>query len=350
MIPHNRPFITTDDIAAVDAVLRSGWLAEGPAVGRLEESFKVLFGGGEACAVSSGTAALFLAIKTLDLEPGCLVAIPSYSCSALLNAVIMAGARPRIVDVRTDTFCIDPVALEAQARDAHCVIAVHVFGASADVAALKTGGRVVLEDCCQSLGGQHAGMLLGTSGAAAVFSFYASKIVTGGQGGLVWARDREFVERVRDYREFDGRATYAPRFNLQMTDIQAALAGSQLTRLEDIRARRAEIARRYLAALPDGIKAQVGLLSGHRMAHRFVAVAPDLSSRERLREHMRSAGIECTVPVEKFELLHRYWNLAPAAFPAAESVSDTTLSLPMHLCLTDDEIAFISSTLQQFRT
>jgi perosamine synthetase len=347
LIPHNRPLITAEDRSAVDAVLASGWLAQGPAVEALEASIVAQYRGGGACAVSSGTAALFLALKALGAVADSIVAMPTYACSALLNAVFMARAIPRVLDVLPDSFCLDPDALKAQAADARFVIAVHTFGAGADVEALQADGRIVIEDCCQSLGGMNGGVPLGAAGDAAVFSFYATKLITGGQGGLVWSRT--VAEKVRDYRQFDGRETYDPRFNFQLTDLQAALANSQLKRLDLIRARRAAIAGAYLAALPKGLKTQGDPCAPGRMAHRFVVVAPDRAVRDRLRRHMQAAGVECIVPVERFELLHRYLRLDAAGYPTAEKLADTTLSLPLHLGLSDADVATISDALAQFK-
>ena len=175
MIPHNRPQILERDRAAVDAVLRSGWVAQGPAVQSLEEQFVAVFEGGSACAVSSGTAALFLGLKALGCGPGSSVAVPSYSCSALLNAVLMTAATPCVVDVLADTFCLAADMVRTQAPDAQFVVAVHTFGAAADIAPLKSSGRHVIEDCCQSLGGSTREGLLGAQGDAAIFSFTRPK-------------------------------------------------------------------------------------------------------------------------------------------------------------------------------
>jgi len=346
LIPHNRPLITAEDSAAVDAVLASGWIAQGPAVQALETSMVQQYRSGGAVAVSSGTAALFLALKALGAVPGTTVAVPTYACSALLNAVFMAGAVARLVDVLPDTFCLDPDAVKSQAPDAGFVIAVHTFGAVAEVAALRGHGRIVIEDCCQSLGGMSGEEPLGAVGDAAVFSFYATKIITAGQGGLVWSRT--VSEKVRDYRQFDGRESYDPRFNFQLTDLQAALANSQLERLGRIRARRAAIAGAYLAALPKGLETQRDPCAAGRMAQRFVVVAPDQATRDRLLAHMTAAGVGCIVPIARFELLHRYLHLDPAAYPVAEQLSATTLSLPLHLCLSDADVAVISDALKRF--
>lgn len=349
LIAHNKPALTEADRRAVYAVLSSGWIAQGPQVMELEADFVSSFGSGAACALSSGTASLYLALKTLGAGPDDAVAVPTYACSALLNAVYMTGATPCVVDVREDDFCLDPAAVVAQAAEARFAIAVHAFGAPADVAFLRAQGKQVIEDCCQSLGGETAAGLLGASGEAAVFSFYATKIVTAGQGGLLWSRDPAVAEAVRDYREFDCRDAYVPRFNFQMTDIQAALVNSQMSRLDAIRARRAAIAARYVAALPAGLGVQAGLCDAGRMAYRCVVLAPGRIVRDALRTHLEAASIGCIVPVERYELLHRYLELDPAEYPAAERIADTSLSLPLYPALEDADVDRVCQALHTFR-
>jgi perosamine synthetase len=261
----------------------------------------------------------------------------------------MAGATARPVDVLPESFCLDVGKMRVQASDARIAVTVHCFGASADVASLRALGVRVIEDCCQGLGGASGGLPVGAAGHAAVFSFYATKIVTGGQGGMVWAPDPGVTAAVRDFRQFDGRERYEPRFNFQMTDLQAALAHSQLGRIESIRARRHQIAAAYLAALPRGLAAQAGLLSPGRMVQRFVVVAPSAAIRDALRTQMTAAGVGCIVPVERFELLHRCLGLDPSGYAAAERLADTTLSLPLHLSLGEDEVARVCAALREFR-
>ena len=349
MIPHNQLLISKEDRIAVDAVLRSGWVAQGSQVDALEQSFVSRYRGGEACAVSNGTSALFLALKGLEVEAGDKVALPTYACSALLNAVYMAGATPSIVDVKPDSFCLDPVALERQAANASCIIAVHTYGEPADIAGMFHPSRKLIEDCCQSLGGEGTQGLLGNAGDAAVFSFYATKIITGGQGGLLWASNPAVTSSARDFRQFDCREDYVPRFNLQMTDIQAALINSQMRRLEEIRGRRQAIAKRYLAALPKGLAVQSGLTDVGRMVYRFVVVTPDLVSRDALHRHMEKAGVGCAVPIQRYELLHRYLKLDPTDFPVAEQLVDTTLSLPIHPSLSEAQVEQVTEALRRFK-
>lgn len=349
MIPHNRPWITEEDRAAVDAVLRSGWIAQGREVELLEADFVRFYGRGGACAVSSGTAALFLALKALGIAAGAKVAIPTYACSALLNAIYMAGGVPKVVDVLPDTFCLSPDALTHQAPDAAYVIAVHTYGAPADIAALKQPKHKLIEDCCQSLGGENIEGLLGSGSDAAVFSFYATKIITGGQGGMVWANDRSVSETAKDYRQFDCRENYEPRFNLQMTDFQAAMIRSQMNRLQAIRERRKKIAKAYLEVLPQGLMTQSSVADAEHMPYRFVVLAPDLHSREAFRAHLTKKNIGCTIPLERYELLHRYLREDVNKFPNAEHIVDKSLSLPIHSALTDDEVEYIIAAIAKFK-
>lgn len=345
-IPHNRPWITPADQAAVNAVLASGWIAQGPAVATLEAEFVAMHGAGEACALSSGTAALALALKGQGIGPGMAVAVPTYACSALLNAVYWVGAASLPMDVTPDRFVLDPAGLPDTVE---AIIAVHAYGAPAPIESYRDTGAKIIEDCCQALGGYSEDHQLGEEGDAAVYSFYATKIVSGGQGGLVWSRDPECIARVRDYRQFDCRESYEPRFNFQLTDIQAGLALSQFSRLDAIRARRAELARRYAQALPAGFRLQAGILEPDRMAYRFVPIAPDRATRDALMAHLKAYNIGCIVPVERFELLHRYLNLDPENYPVAERLADTTLSLPLYPALTDADADRICEALQRFR-
>lgn len=346
MIEHNRPWITPEDRAAVDAVLASGWVAQGVVTKALEGGFVKMHGGGAACAVSSGTAALALALVGAGVTSGMHVAVPSYACSALLNAVYWVGASPVVGDVMAHSFTLDCSTL---ARAVDAVVAVHTYGAPAPITDCRRIAPIVIEDCCQSLGGEIDGCPLGEAGDAAVYSFYATKIVCGGQGGMVWSARSSLVDSIRDYRQFDGRESYAPRFNFQITDMQSALALSQLQRLVLIKQRRTELARRYADAMPAGLTCQEGLLQLGRMVHRYVVVAPVQEVRDALARHMEAAGVHCIVPVERFELLHRYLGLDAQHFPVAERLVDTTLSLPLYPALGDAQAEQVCAALRGFR-
>lgn len=341
-IPHNTPLITEQDINAVVNVLRSGWVAHGQQVSKLEDDFVNFLHGGGACACSSGTAALFLGLLRLGIKNGYKVAVPTYACSAILNALYMAGAEPVVMDVLADDFTLDP---EGDFRGVDAVVAVHIYGARADVESLKKKVPVVIEDCCQSLGGLENGEPISIAGNAAIFSFYATKIITCGHGGLVWYPDERVADITRDYRDFDGCKTYKPRFNFHLSDIQAGMAREQFSRIERIRDRRIEIARKYIEVLPPGVNFQAGNWNEERMAYRFVLLMKNKKQRDNLKTFLNEAGIGAMIPIERFELLHRYLGLDPDAFPVAEKLAETTLSIPLYPSLSDKEVNYICEKL-----
>lgn len=344
VIPHNRPLITPADEQAVQGVLKSGHIAQGPEVEGLEADFVTMMGDGSACALSSGSASLFLALYGLGIGKGQKVAVPTYACSALLNAVYMSGGTPSVVDVTEDTFILDPDRLDDQAPEAAAAIVVHCFGASADVKNIRDRGILVVEDCCQSIGGSQ-----GSEGDVSVYSFHATKTITGGNGGLVWARSSQITEQIVDFRQHDCRDNYIPRFNFQMTDVQATMVRSQLSRLSEITSRRQHIYERYKNALPDFLSLQTGLSGTSIAPYRFVVRAEDQETRDFMQSHMSSHGVTTIVPIERYELLHRYLELDAGAYPNAEKIVNTTLSLPLFPGLSDSEIDRILVALSKIK-
>lgn len=348
MIPHNRPLISDADREAVDAVLGSGWIAAGEQVAGLEADMAAGFGGGGACAASSGTSALYLALKVLGVGEGDVVAVPTYSCSALLDAVLAVGSAPLIVDVAVTDFTIDPSSLkrERRGRRLAATIAVHTHGARARLEELTAAGSGrIIQDCCHSLGGRHQGQLIGHDGPLSVFSFYATKIITCGQGGLLYDPDGALANAARHFRDTETRPVYTPRFNVQLTDFQAAMARSQWRRLDAIAERRREIARRYLSALPAGVLAEPRLVDAERLVHRFVVRAHDADERQRFRTHLHGRGVQAAEPIQHDDLLHHYMRLDPERFPVSEALADTTLSLPLYPALSDAQVATVAEAI-----
>lgn len=345
MIPHNRPLIKPADEEAVLEVLRDGHIAQGPRVEALEREFCTMLGGGYACAVSSGTAALAMALHGLGVGKGDFVAVPTYACSALLNAVHFVGAKALPIDSREDDFTIDVW----QASGFRNVIAVNTFGAQANIAELINMGGRVIEDCAHSLGGK-----LGIMPDARTYSFGATKIITGGAGGLVWSREDYLVEAAKDYREFDCVEEYYPRFNLQMTDMQAAMVSSQLSRIDAIRIRRAQISYEYRHACEELLfgqewKAQSGVDGAFAMPYRFVLVASTNERRDELYDHLLLCGVSTIVPLEQYELLHNYLGMPKDKYPVAEHLAATTISIPLYPALDKLEIDTICDALRRFR-
>ena len=355
-IPHNCPSISEDDIQAVAGSLMTRWLAEGASVERFEEALcSYLFpttvtDHPESVAVSSGSAALFLALYALDIGTGDEVIVPTYSCSALLNAVYLVGAKPVVVDVDSKTWNLsfDGSRLAISSRT-KAIILTHTFGVPADVDEFLCLGPPVVEDCAQGIGTSLRRRKVGTIGHISVFSFYATKMITTGQGGMVVSTDSTLVRKARDYREFDSRKEYYPRFNFQTTDFQAVLGLSQLSRIDSFIARRKSFAQQYQSAVSEyaEMKSQGTIAQSTPNYYRFVI---NLAHPDRLGKWIQafeSRGIRCACPIERHELLHRYLGLNPALYPNAERLAKQTISLPVFPSMNDMQVQRVLSALQK---
>ena len=336
MIAHNRPTLGLDEQRAADRVLASGWVAQGREVEAFENELCGYLGlpEGHAVAVSSGTAALFLGLRILNAQ-GSAVACPVYACSAVVNAISLAGAVPHFVDTAADSPNIDPSKL-ARATAGFSIIP-HMFGMPVDISAATKNGVVVIEDCAQALGASLAGAPVGVSGQVGIFSFYATKMITsGGEGGMLVARDRGLADAARDYRQFDGRHDRKPRFNFQMTDLQAAIGRVQLRKLPGFVTRRDEIFARYRDAGFDLLDEKF-----HGMPVRYRSIVRTESPRaiiDKLAQH----DIKAIVPVEDWELLG-----AAEQYPNAATLTRTTVSLPTYPLLSDEELSRVIGVLDE---
>src|SRR3989454_4021785 len=223
IIPHSRPTLTEDDAARVAGVVRGGQLAQGPEVERFEGELGRLLGAAGAAAVSSGSVGLELALRTLDVGPGHEVIVPTYACDAVYHAVTRCGATPVLADADPDTLGLSAVdATRRRTARTRAVIVVHPFGLAVDLDDFQALGVALVEDCAQTLGATLGGRPMGARGGLAACSFYATKLLTTGEGGAVTGR-ADLVARARDARDYDERTDLAPRFNYKMTDMQAAL-------------------------------------------------------------------------------------------------------------------------------
>jgi dTDP-4-amino-4,6-dideoxygalactose transaminase len=341
LIPHGRPSITEDDVERVARVVRSGSLAQGPEVAALERELAARLGVEAAAAVASGTAALELALRALDVGAGAEVLIPTYVCDALHHAVTRAGATPVLVDA-------DPATLSMSAKDAlarrtrrtRAAIVPHAFGLAVDLEPFRALEVPLIEDCAQALGAETDGGPAGARGALAVCSFYATKMIAAGEGGAV-AGPAALVARVRDARQYDERDTLRPRLNAKLTDMAAALARGQLARLETFVARRRALAARYRARLA-GAPVRLPAESGRRhVYHRFVVgVDGDPGA---LADALAARGVAARRPV--FRPAHRA--LALDGYPEADRLWAASLSIPCYPALTDEEADRVARALAE---
>jgi perosamine synthetase len=339
LIPHSRPTVSEDDAQAVARVVRSGQLAAGPEVAAFERELAARVGVADAAAVSSGTAALELALRALDVGPGAEVVVPTYVCDALHHAVTRCGAVPVLADADPATLTLSPVdAKRRLSRRTRAVIVPHAFGLAVDLAPFEALGVPVVEDCAQALGASVGARAAGSLGRVAVCSFYATKLITTGEGGMVLGPP-DLVARVRDLRDYDERADLVPRMNAKLTDLQAALGRSQLPRLDRFIARRRAIAdayRRRLAGLACRPPADAG---ARHVYHRFVVeVEAPLPA---LIEALHARGVTARRPV--FRPAHRALGLE--GYPEADGLWSRCLSLPCYPSLSDDEVAVVAAAL-----
>ena len=330
LIPHSRPEITPADVRAVVRVLRSGHIAQGEQVCALETEVGHALGLPPGVAVNSGTAALHLALLGLGIGPGDEVLLPSYVCVAPLHAIEYVGATPRLVDIDPRTFNVDPSDVRRRlTRRTKAIIAPHMFGRPADLDSLLAIGPPVVEDCAQALGASIAGRPVGSLGHVAVLSFYATKLLTTGEGGMLLSRDRRALARLRDLRDYDERAIHRTRYNYKLTDLQAALGRSQFRRLSAMLRRRRAIARDYRRHWSDlPLRLPADDAGATHAFHRFVVAlqtSPSAAARA-----LAALGVTARRPI--YRPIHA--TLGLDGFPGSAEAQRRALSIPIYPALT----------------
>ena len=343
LIPHSRPWITNSDIEAVTSVLKSGQISQGPIVSAFESKLASTIGKKYAVATNSGTSALHLALLALEVKEGDEVIVPSFVCTAVLNAVNYTGATPRIVDIDPLTFNMSVPSVEKViTKKTKAVIVPHMFGFPAKIDKLLELRVPVIEDCAQSVGANVKGRPTGSFGLISVFSFYGTKVLTSGEGGMVLTDSEALISKVKDLRDYDNKQNYALRFNYKMTDLQAALGLSQLSRLNVFVQKRQKIASRYFEkfkecpfSLPHrGDK-------GEHIFFRFVFKTKEPVSS--WLERLHAMKVFCRRPI--FSPLHTQLNLSGC--PCASEVWEKTFSIPLYPSLTEEEIDRIIAVVKE---
>lgn len=371
-LPFALPDIDDAEIDAVVACLRSGWVTTGPATRQFEHDFAAYLGQPElqAISVNSATAGLHLALEGLGIGPGDEVIVPTMTFTATAEVVRYLGAQPVLVDVDPDHMNIDLAAVEAAITPrTRAIMPVHYAGLACDMDALlalaSRHGLRVVEDAAHAFPTRYKGQLVGTLGSdATVFSFYANKTMTTGEGGMVVTRDPELARRVRLMRihgiSQDAFNRYVSRtpawfyevvaagFKYNLTDIASAIGIQQLRKIDRFASRRELLAQRYdagLAGLPLQLPARPdaaggdGSASTHAWHLYVVRLAPQARlGRDALIQALSERGIGTSV---HFIPLHRhpYWRdaggLAPVQFPVAEACFERMLTLPLYTRMTD---------------
>lgn len=326
MIPHNKPSLGAEEQAAAARVLGTGWVAQGAEVEAYENELCNYFGlpDGHAVVVSSGSAALYLALWALDGH-GAQVGMPVYSCAALRNAASMVGGECVYFDCSESGPNLDMEAVSRSNID--ILIAPSMFGIPLNLPQARN--YKVVEDLAQAMGAAIEGTRIGLRGDLGVCSFYATKMFTsGGQGGAVIGRDKRLIDKIRDFREFDCREDTQARFNFQMTDLQAAVGRVQLGRLPQfIQAR-----ERWFALYRQAGLELIEDKSPGTQPVRY-RIVMRCENPDRVIEALAAEGIRAIIPIEEFELLD-----SPTQYPNARKLTNTTVSLPAYPGLEETDV------------
>ncbi len=371
MIPIARPCLGDEEILKVSEVLRSGMLAQGSLVREFEERFAEYVGVKYAVAVSNGTAALHVALLAMGVGPGDEVIVPSYTFYATASTVILSGAKPVFVDV-TDNGTMDPEDLRGKINDRTvAVIPVHIHGHPADLDSIRDaiGDREVqvLEDSAQAHGALYKGRKVGSLGEAGAFSFYPTKNMTTGEGGIITTDDEELAERARAIRDQGQTAKYLHEyvgFNYRMTEINAAIGLVQLSKLDEFNRRRKEIASRYTEELSGVVQPLPVAEWADPVWHLYpVRVPPE--RRDRFVNALRERGVlarpSYPMPLYRQPVMGRIsdrrYNYLSVLFegvsyegvetPNAERLIRELVYLPIYHCMKDEEVDQVISAVRE---
>jgi len=341
VIPHSRPTIGFEEEGRVTEVIRSGHIGQGTVVQEFEDAFSDMLGIKNAASTNSGTSALHLVLLGMGVGQNDEVIIPSYVCTALLNAVKYTGAKPVLADIDPKTFNIDPGDVKKRlTKHTRAVIVPHMFGLPADLDRLLVLDVPIIEDCAQTVGSTYQDKQIGTLGYAAAYSFYATKVMTTGEGGMIVSGDKDLIDRVKDLREYDQRDKYKIRYNYKMTDMNAAVGIAQLDKLEFFIHKRREIAEQYNRAFQSFSIGLPGNCTGNIYFRYILNVHSDAGPWIRM---LGEYEISCAKPV--YYPLHLYQGFA--GYPNTEHAWNQTLSIPIYPSLSEENINRIIEAFTQ---
>jgi len=365
-VPFSPPSVGTDEIEEVVKALESGWLTTGPRVRRFEAEFAAYAGAPHAVAVNSCTAALHLSLLAAGVRPGHEVVTTPLTFCSTANVIVHAGATPVFADIDPSTWNLDAAAAAARITGAtRVLLPVDYAGRPADLLAFerlaRAGGLTLVEDAAHCVEGAIGQRKVGSIADFTCFSFYATKNLTTGEGGMVTVRDEAAAAFIRTASlhgmSRDAWTRYAPGgsphydvampgFKYNMMDLQAAIGLRQLARLGAMHARREAICARYDAGLEDlPLFRPAPPAAGTLHARHLYPVLVDASlcgvSRDELQQRMRDAGVDTSIHFRAVHL-HSYYRerfgFVRGMFPHAEAVSDSTLSLPLSPVMPDGDV------------
>lgn len=336
------PDVGAEEAAAVAEVLASGRLTMGPKVEEFEAELARACGTAHAVAVSSGTAALHLAVLALGLDPGDEVLVPAYTFPASANVVALAGLRPVLVDVDPETMNLDPGRVRVGPRT-RAILAVHLFGRPAPVEDLPD--LPLIEDAAAALGARRRDRPCGSLGALGCLSFHPRKIVTTGEGGAVTTDSDELAGTVRSLRHHGWRGEDIPRpgFNYRLPDLLCAVGIPQTRRLGELLGARSRIAAMYEERLAGAVGTPA---AEEGDTHGWQAYVVRLGRRDEALAALRAEGIEAQIGTYALHRLSTYGDQGD--FPGADACFERALALPFHSRLAEAEIDRVCAVVKRF--
>lgn len=362
-MPMSSSDLDESDIQAVLDVLRSGRLALGPRTVQFEKAMAHYVGVEHAIAVSSGTAALHLIVKALDIGQGDEVLVPSFTFAASVNAFLYEGAIPVFIDIEADTYNLDPNDIERKiTARTRAIMAVDVFGHPAEwdeiLRIADNSGLKIIDDSCEALGAEYKGRKLGQFGQAAAFAFYPNKQMTTGEGGIIVTNDERIARLCNSLRN-QGRGEMGAwlehdrvGYNYRMDEMSAALGVSQLKRIEEFLSKRERVARSYTESFrkfdwvsPPVVKPDV------RMSwFVYVVTLAEGLNRDQIIPAMEAQGIPIRgyfSPIHLQPYIRERFGTRASELPVTEAMASRTIALPFHNNLSQPEIERVVSALAE---
>jgi perosamine synthetase len=349
IIHHNKPSINGEEIQAATQVLQSNWLIGAKITRQFERDFKQYMSANYAIAVTNGTSALHLSLLALGIKMDDEIITATYTASDILNAIFYVGGKPVLADSENNTCTISLEDIDKKITPkTKAMIIPHMFGFPVEINRLKQYGIPIIEDCAQTLGSTYQNTIVGSKSLISIFSFFASKLIATGQGGMITTDSEDLYRDIRDLIDYNGRDNYRVRYNYPMTDIMASIGCEQLKKFPFFARRRKLIAENYQYILEKkGIPHFPKRKDTNVVPFRFLLQGKDLQEILTIKQKFQEQGIETKLPIEPYELLHRLLGQNRKQFPNAESFAQTVLSLPMYPALKDNEVERIGKALKK---
>lgn len=362
-IPIAKPSIGEQEIQAVTKVMETGQLAQGETVVQFEGAFAQHFGHHASAAVCNGTVALHVALQAAGVQPGDLVLTTPFTFVATSNAILYCNAIPIYVDIDEQTFNISPAALRKAVSDypeARYLLLVHLFGQSCDMDEIMSIAEefnlVIIEDCAQAHGATFNAKPVGQFGIGGTFSFYPTKNMSTGEGGMITSESPVFIDRCKLFINHGSKERYKHEvlgYNYRMTNIAAAIGIEQLKKIDNMNSARRSNAEYYYKHINNTlVELPIVHESAYHVYHQFTLRT---KYRDRLMEHLTNNGIGTGIhypsPINKQTHIQEYLSLhnqQDQHCPVAESLANEVISIPVHPSLSESDLEYICTHINSF--